>query len=184
MWEANDGERKRWLISVSGIETAAQPVLYSPHHGLPDDAYIVIMMDNTINLNGTETTALHWYESDLRVTWNSLSGRILNASDPSAPSASYVGPQPLPGPPHHFVILLYRQPEDYELPSCLDVVLPTTLGSRIALNLEEFVKVADLGTPFAANWFQVQDSTPPTTTYAITSTFIASYTCEPTSTAI
>lgn len=132
------------------------------------------MVDYNVDLSGVQTTILQWFQPDLSAA--SPDGKLSIASGSSAPSASYISPAPNAGPAHQYVTILYKQPADYELPACLDGVLPAG-NNRAGFNLQQFAGVAGLGDPIAANWFAVQDPTPATTTYQITATSTASYAC-------
>ena len=136
------------------------------------------MVDPKINEDGVTMAALHWYQPDL-----AYSSGVLTISNTSAPSAEYVYPTPLEGPAHDYILLLYSQPKDYSLPVCLESLLPATDAARLGFNIEDFEEVTGLGTPVAANWFQVVNPTPATTTIAITSTLVSTYACEATATA-
>ncbi|EHA26646.1 26 kDa secreted antigen [Aspergillus awamori] len=161
---------QNWTINI--------PTLYLEDTTSTDDEYVIIMIDPTINEDGVSTAALHWYQPYL-----AYSSGVLEISNKSAPNAEYVYPTPLEGPAHDYILLLYSQPEDYSLPDCLESLLPATDAARLGFNIDEFEEVTGLGTPVAANWFQVVNPTPATTTYAITSTLVSTYACEATATA-
>ncbi|RAL01024.1 mitochondrial 54S ribosomal protein mL38 [Aspergillus ibericus CBS 121593] len=163
---------------ISQNWTTDAPTLYLEDTTSTDGQYTIIMIDPTINEDGVLTTALHWYQPYL-----AYSSGVLEISNTSAPSAEYVYPTPLEGPAHDYILLLYSQPEDYSLPVCLESLLPATDAARLGFDLDEFEEVTGLGTPVAANWFQVVNPTPASTTYAITSTLVATYACEATATA-
>ncbi|OJJ80541.1 uncharacterized protein ASPGLDRAFT_850810 [Aspergillus glaucus CBS 516.65] len=91
-------------------------------------------------------------------------------------------PQPFLGLAHEYITLLYQQPSNHTFSTCLDSVVQSTKG-RFRFNLEDFVKDAGLDEPVAVNWFRIQNPTPASTSYAITSTLITTYSCSATVTA-
>lgn len=138
------------------------------------------MIDYALNLNGTEMNILQWYQPDLTLN---PSGTLTTSSLLSTMNAApYISPQPLPGPAHEYITLLYQQPSNYKFPTCLDSAVQSTKG-RFGFNLKDFVKDAGLDEPVAANWFRMQNPTPASTSYAITSTSITTYSCSATVTA-
>ncbi|OOF95738.1 hypothetical protein ASPCADRAFT_515149 [Aspergillus carbonarius ITEM 5010] len=163
---------------ISQNWTVNAPTLYLEDTTSTDGEYTIIMVDPKINEDGVTMAALHWYQPDL-----AYSSGVLTISNTSAPSAEYVYPTPLEGPAHDYILLLYSQPKDYSLPVCLESLLPATDAARLGFNIEDFEEVTGLGTPVAANWFQVVNPTPATTTIAITSTLVSTYACEATATA-
>lgn len=138
------------------------------------------MVDYALNLNGTQMSILQWYQPDLTI---SPSGTLTSSpsSSPSATSASapYIFPQPIPGPAHKYITLLYQQPPNYRFPACLGSVVQSTKG-RFGFDLEDFVRDAGLGEPVAANWFRMQNPTPASTEYPVTRTSVARYSCSAT----
>lgn len=131
------------------------------------------MVDNKINFQGIQTTPLQWLQSDLIV--NASTGLLVVDPSASPVSAKYVPPEPVPGKPHYFISILYRQPPTFSVPSCLTSVLAETLPARLGFNLLEFTQVVGLGTPVAANWFQAQNPTPLPTPYPITASLTSHY---------
>ena len=58
-------------------------------------------------------------------------------------------------------------------------MLPLTLSARHGFNIEQFMQVAGLEGPIAANYFRVVDSDPVTSTRVATVTSLSSAGCEP-----
>ncbi|KAF2234989.1 PEBP-like protein [Viridothelium virens] len=151
-------------------EVAEAPTLGNPGLVEAGSKYTLVMVDYDVDVSGTQTSVLQWYQPDYALD---SSGNNLVVTNTSATNASYISPQPNQGSPHTYVAILYQQPSDYELPSCLD----TQLSVRGGLDLRDFTNAAGLGQAVAADWFQVQNPIPATTTYPITSTSVLSYDC-------
>ena len=132
--------------------------------------YALIMVDYDVDVNGTQTTILQWYQPYYSL--DTYSGNLV-VTNTSATNDAYISPQPIQGPPHEYVAILYQQPPGYNFPSCLEQQLTVRGG----LDLQAFTRDAGLGSAVAANWFRVQNPTPATTTFKITSTSVLSYSC-------
>ena len=117
------------------------------------------MVDDSVDLEGIKTTILQWYQPDLTIDPTTGILRI-SPSSSSSSAGKYVPPEPVPGPAHSFIGILYRQPPGFKVPSCLSHVLPPTVPNRIGFNLDGFVDAALLGTPVAANWFREVNASP------------------------
>lgn len=135
---------------------------------------MVFMIDPDVVADGKATTFLHWYQADLLK--DPYSGQLFNHSVNGAP---YVGPGPPPGPSHRYILLLFVQPYGFVFPECFSDVLPLTKPARQGFNIEQFIKVAGLGKPIAANYFRVVDSHPVTSTLVATATSLSSADCQP-----
>jgi phosphatidylethanolamine-binding protein len=120
-------------------------------------SYVAVMMDVEVNHAGTATPLLHWLQSDLRVH-DPITGRLRNSSDDGAP---YVGPQPVPGPRHTYVLLLFEQPGQYTFPECFSRMLLISAETRAGFNLDLFIKVVGLPEPIAASYFTAQNEEKP-----------------------
>ncbi|KAL6715292.1 hypothetical protein ACLMJK_007557 [Lecanora helva] len=134
--------------------------------------YAVFMIDLDVVEDGKATTILHWYQADLLT--NPCSGELLNLS---GNGALYVGPTPPPGPSHRYVLLLFTQPAGYVIPECFRHVLPLTLPSRQGFNVNQFMEVAELGQPTAANYFSAANPNQATSTRVATATSLHSADC-------
>ena len=124
--------------------------------------------------DGKATTILHWYQADFLK--NPYNGELFNHSDNGA---SYVGPSPPPGPSHRYTFLLFVQPSGYVFPECFSDMLPLTLPARQGFDIEQFMQVAGLGKPIAANYFYAVNSVPATSTRVATATSLSSADCKP-----
>lgn len=109
------------------------------------------MIDIDVERNGTKYPLLHWYQPDLILS--DRTGRLSIKSDSNMPKAMYAGPAPPPGPAHHYVEVVFRQPERYELPADYEKFLESTIAARLGFDIEQFVKEAGLTEPVAGNWF-------------------------------
>ena len=139
-----------------------------------DKAYICVMLDTEVNHNGIATPVLHWLQSDLHVD-DPVNGVLGNHSLETVP---YVGPQPIPGPPHIYVLLLFAEPPNYKFPECFEYVKPITVEARAGFNLTQFVEVTGLQKPVAANYFSAQnDMKPPEPLPSVTTTSLNSAPC-------
>ena len=132
----------------------------------------MFMIDLDIIDNGKATTILHWYQPDLLK--DPYNGELFNLSDNGA---LYVGPSPPPGPGHRYVFLLFVQPSGYVTPECFLDILPLTVTARQGFNIEQFVQVAKLGEPIAANYFSAVNLDPATSTQVATVTSLSSADC-------
>ena len=130
------------------------------------------MIDPDVVADGKATTFLHWYQADLLK--DPYSGQLFNHSDNGAP---YVGPSPPPGPGQRYILLLFVQPSGYVFPECFSDILPLTIDARQGFNIEQFMQVAGLEGPIAANYFKVVNSGPVTSTRMATATSLSSAEC-------
>ena len=151
------------------------PTIYAPYDpvAVPGTKYTLIMVDDKINYQGLQTTPLQWLQSDLIP--DPTTGLLMVDPVSSAVTGKYIPPEPVVGKPHSFISILYRQPSGFSLPPCVSYVLGVSVKSRLGFNLLDFVRATGLGDPVADNWFQAQNPTPATTTYAITTTLTNHY---------
>ena len=135
------------------------------------------MIDIDVPVSATvSTTVLQWYLPGLTIN---KANEVLSSS--STAGSSYAGPAPpANGPPHRYVFLLFTQPSGYKLPSCYASITGTTVASRLGFNIEEFLHVAGLGPPVAANYFKAENGKPSATTATVTSTSYSAASCTPT----
>lgn len=131
------------------------------------------MIDLDVIEDRKATTILHWYQADLLK--NPESGELFNLSDNGA---VYVGPTPPPGPSHRYMLLLFVQPFGYRMPECFSGMLPLTLPARQGFNIEQFMQVAGLGNPVAANYFSAVNPDPARSTRVTTATSLSSADCK------
>ena len=130
------------------------------------------MIDLDVIENGKATTILHWYQADLLI--NPYDDTLFNLTDTGA---VYVGPTPPPGPHHRYVFLLFEQPGGYMFPDCFEDMLPLTLPARQGFNIDQFLSIAELGEPIAANYFTAINAELATSTRVATTTSLSSAYC-------
>lgn len=81
---------------------------------------------------------------------------VLTSSDTGP--ASYLGPSPpveTPAHAHHYIELLFEQPADFAVPSSMK----SAVSSRLNFNVTQFISLASLKDPVAANYFTVTAGT-------------------------
>ncbi|KUJ19620.1 PEBP-like protein [Mollisia scopiformis] len=77
---------------------------------------------------------------------------VLTSTD-TGPS-SYFGPSPpaeTPPHPHHYIEMLFEQPANFAVPSSMK----SQVSSRLNFNTTEFISLAGLKDPVAANYFLI-----------------------------
>ncbi|OKL57043.1 hypothetical protein UA08_07378 [Talaromyces atroroseus] len=167
-------------IETGTVLTPSQ-AYYKPHIHAPDvlpiyPLYISFMIDVEVNHNGISTSMLHWYQPDLRIS--DSDGLLLNLTNNGA---DYVGPQPPPGPRHVYVLLLFVQPSDFLFPECYSRVFPISIPTRVGFDIGQFMRIAGLDEPVAANYFVAGNPTPASTPIPrIWTTSMSSARCEST----
>jgi len=120
----------------------------------PFEPHIAFMIDLEIIKQGITYPLLHWYQADLWSSPQTSSSPLLNATNTGAP---YVGPMPIPGAKHTYVVLLFRQPLDYKFPTCFNDIFPISLETRSGFDIHLFMKMAGLENLVAANYFYSQN---------------------------
>lgn len=166
--------------------TKKPPTLYLPPGLATEEKYVAVMLDYKVNIKGIRITILQWFQPGLTATSSASSDHHALTVDNALArlTAAYIPPSPIPGPPHEYVTLLYRQPTHFSLPDCLRNSALSSDG-RHGFNLGQFVEVAGLGNPVAANWFKMQDPSSAATTSSRddegTQTSAKSYACTATS---
>jgi hypothetical protein len=120
-------------------------------------SYVVIMLDLSVQNNGTNTTLLHWILPGLSGTSNLTSNKT--------EVAPYFPPGPPVGQTHTYGLFLYTETPNFAIPA--DYVpffknLSASVFNRVGFNLTKFVDETGLGVPVASDWFLV--GTPNTTT--------------------
>lgn len=76
--------------------------------------------------------------------------------------APYLQPNPGVGDiPHDYILLLFAQPANLSLAAIGygDIDPPASTNDRIGFNITDFAAKAGLGSPLAANYFRVQNTT-------------------------
>lgn len=163
---------------LTPLQAVSQPQIHLPDVLNAFSDYIAFMIDLSVNHDGKLTTLLHWYQPGLRIS--NSDGLLLNLTDAGA-AADYVGPQPPPGPDHIYMFLLFTQPWDYVFPDCFERIFPISVPTRVGFDIGQFMEVAGLDAPVAANYF-VAGSGPATGTPPprIWTTSVSSARCEKT----
>lgn len=110
----------------------------------------------TTGPSGQNTTLLHWIIPSLSSSNGSQA--LTSSANPIAP---YFPPGPLAGQTHTYVLFLYDEPASFTIPS--DYIpffanLTTSLYNRIGFNISKFTDETHLGSPIAADYFLVTNS--------------------------
>lgn len=116
---------------------------------------------------------LHWFQPNLVPSANgslTVNTTALNAS--TAVGASYIYPQPqADGYAHQYVILLYRQPSYWQVPSNYSSINPPTdLYARLLFDMADFQQASGLSAPVGTNYFRVFNGTAEQTSSLATAT--------------
>nr|ASK38718.1 PEBP-like protein [Paecilomyces divaricatus] len=137
-------------------------------------SYLAVMIDVEVNHEGTATPLVHWLQPDLKVR-DPFTGRLARLSDEDVP---YVGPRPVPGPRHTYVLLLFEQPTTYRFPECFSSTRPISVDTRSGFNLAQFMHVAGLQEPIAASYFTARnEETPSAPPPRVTTTSLSTAPC-------
>ncbi|KAI9935052.1 hypothetical protein ASPWEDRAFT_175772 [Aspergillus wentii DTO 134E9] len=138
--------------------------------------YLVLFIDLDALLQpiATITPVLHWYQPDLIPNCVDHPHLLTNTS---TSGASYIPPQPPPHSHHRYTYLLYEQPQSYTFPECFGYIFPTTPEGRGGFNVRQFMDVAGLNGPVAANYFFVINQGGVTASVTATTTSIRSAPC-------
>jgi phosphatidylethanolamine-binding protein len=124
----------------------------------PTDIYVIICIDLDAPFTSLPflSPVLHWLQGGV--------GASKSASQQSNAEleflgkscvAEYVGAGPPPGAaPHHYVFLLYEQPEDFDVKKLGHMAESGAfpIRKRARYDFEGLIRDAKLGTPVAANW--------------------------------
>lgn len=129
-----------------------------------NETYIAFMMDLDITLetnapNAPRYTYLHYFQPNL--VSSSPANVLISNNETDIKGASYILPSPPFGNgPHRYVLLLFTQPSDFEVPSAYaDINPPANLTVRIGFNITTFMAAAGLADPVAATYFLVLNGT-------------------------
>jgi phosphatidylethanolamine-binding protein (PEBP) family uncharacterized protein len=103
---------------------------------------------------GSRLTNLHALLQDYTASGTTQNGTATLTTKSTTPAA-YQGPAPPsenPAHPHKYVFLLFKQPDNFAVPSSQK----SAVQQRMRFNITTFVKDAGLAAPVAGNWLQVQ----------------------------
>ena len=122
--------------------------------------FIFIMVDPDYNTTVPTNTVLHTIVGNLTsASTASGSPAAYALTTPSAPLASYIGPQPpKTGPPHHYTGLLFLQPPNFAVPSKYASFLPLNPANpltRTNFPILDFVLDTGLSNLNAATFWEV-----------------------------
>ena len=148
------------ILNHEQTEVAEPPKLSlsSPHTG----TYLLAMLDFSVEPNnnpaGTNTTLLHWLLPGLSSP-NETTTALTSQENATVP---YFPPGPPAGQTHTYALFLYQQPADFSIPA--EYVpffenITASVYNRVGFNLTEFVDKTYLGSPVAADWFLVSNTT-------------------------
>lgn len=115
-----------------------------------------MMVDPDINTTNPFSVGLHTIISDFSTS---------NSSQHVW--AEYVAPEPQGSSPHNYTLLLFKQPNNFTIPSRYDSWLPLNMSdvyTRLNFPLQSFLNQTGLDKPLAANWFREGASAEATTT--------------------
>ncbi|EHY54130.1 hypothetical protein ABEF92_008286 [Exophiala dermatitidis] len=155
------------------------PTVQGPKGSTATLTFMLFMVDQDVatdNSNGRQQL-LHFFQPNL-----SGGSEVLFADQDadnftSVPAASYIPPSPPAGDgPHRYTLLLYSQPQDFQVPNSFQDFFATKNSVRVGWDMAGFAEAAGLGEPVAANWFRVQNGDSTGTTGAVSSSSAASAT--------
>lgn len=151
------------MSSQNFAEVANAPSVYLPSGYTNDIPYIGIQVDGAIN-------ALHWIQPNLvaKADGNmTIDASVQGASKVECP---YLEPEP-PADPHDYVILLYKQPNNWTVPEqYAKINPPSNIPDRLNFSLPDFMASSGLGAPIAATYFRAMNGTAQQSSYAVTAT--------------
>jgi hypothetical protein len=119
----------------------------------------VVMMDLSVEANGPtapNTTLIHWILPGL----SSPNGTTALSSHQNA-IAPYFPPGPPAGQTHTYALFLYEEPADFSVPQDFIPIfanLTASVYNRVGFNLTKFVDESQLGSPIAADWYLVSNT--------------------------
>jgi hypothetical protein len=139
---------------------------------LPDQRFMVFMIDIDVIQNNVATTVLHWFQPDLVMQTGAMATMaqapggippntpmvlavmnetksITGTSIPAGPNgqANYLGPGPPSGPPHRYVQVLFAQPRNFSVPTCFQNIVSqpdgtTDVQQRVGFDISQFLVAA------------------------------------------
>jgi hypothetical protein len=148
------------ILNHEQTEVAEPPKLSlsSTHIG----TYLLAMLDLSVepynNPAGTNTTLLHWLLPGLSSP-NETTTALTSQENATVP---YFPPGPPAGQTHTYALFLYQEPADFSIPAEYIPFFENITASvynRVGFNLTEFVDKTYLGSPVAADWFLVSNTT-------------------------
>ena len=113
---------------------------------------------------GTATDTIevfHWLQTGLKSKPNNGIG-LFPLSSSHKPLAPYLSPAPPPGNVHQYTITLWKQQDDFMVPAAFAPFFPLNIQNitnRYPFNLTTFVQQANLATPVAGGYFELQNRT-------------------------
>jgi hypothetical protein len=148
------------ILNHKQTEIAEPPKLSlsSTHTG----TYLLAMLDLSVEPNnnpaGTNTTLIHWLLPGLSSP-NETTTALTSQGNATVP---YLPPGPPAGQTHTYALFLYQEPTDFSIPA--EYVpffenITASVYNRVGFNLTEFVDKTYLGSPVAADWFLVSNTT-------------------------
>ncbi|KAJ5899969.1 hypothetical protein N7495_004713 [Penicillium taxi] len=162
------------VITKSGQEapiskTQAKPTLIIPDTNV-SAPYIFVMVDPSYNSTVPTNTVLHTIAGN--ITKGDISGNDLTLDYGATSIAPYTGPEHKAGQSNHnYTLLLFSQPDNFNIPSKYDSYLPLNLSNvytRVNFPVVDFVSDTGLGQPIAAIYFRLDLSSESSTTTAAT----------------
>lgn len=127
------------------------------------------MIDPTISLG----TFLHWFQPNLVPDANgNLTVDVVAINASTAVGASWIYPQPpADGYAHQYVVLLYRQPPNWAVPSNYSTINPPAdIYARVSFDMADFQRAAGLSDPVGTDFFRVLNGTAEQTSSIATAT--------------
>ncbi|KAI6081842.1 PEBP-like protein [Hypoxylon rubiginosum] len=146
-------------LALSKADTARQPTigLSIPVNG----SYVWMMIDLDASTNfinpgaGQPATYLHTVIRDFKASGAASAAGITTLASTATGPVSWFGPAPPaenPPHPHRYTNLLWVQPANWQIPAAANTMLQ---NQKSGFNVPNFITAAGLGTPIAANYFNV-----------------------------
>jgi hypothetical protein len=113
----------------------------------------------------------HWLQTGLESQSNNGTS-LYPLSSSHEPLAPYLSPAPPPGNVHHYTVTLWKQPDGFTMPAVFAPYLPLNLDNltnRYPFNLSMFSQQANLASPVAGGYFELQNKTGATSATATSS---------------
>ncbi|CZR65526.1 uncharacterized protein PAC_15426 [Phialocephala subalpina] len=140
-----------------GLQMQKSAVASMPTIGTQTDltgTYVYFMIDIDLpptNSGGPRGTVLHGMITGFKSSGTTKGTTHVLTSKDTGPS-SYFGPSPpseTPAHPHYYIELLFEQPANFAVPSAMK----SQVSSRLNFNVTQFIDLAGLKDPVAANYF-------------------------------
>ena len=150
---------------LSQADTLYSAQIYKPGNETGDETYMVIMVDADVTLpnSSRKIQLLQWLQPNLRGAPRRLrlDATAENATD--NPGAFYYPPSPPGGGRrHYYTLLLYIQPEGWEVPEDYSGFSPPrNVTARALFDVVDFVAKGGLGEAVASTyfWFEAKNKT-------------------------